>query len=155
MNQLREREQYRLLRKGATDATAASSSAIRTPRASSHDDITGEIKQNASVRTIVIPGEIGAKYSQKYVHKRDEWQRWYGLRNTVESSYSHMRDSTQEDLENSESGVVGGTPSATSRQRLSSQAANIRNFMALREGAARKLLARRARLSTRLTTSWA
>ncbi|WP_207455453.1 hypothetical protein [Desertivibrio insolitus] len=133
VNQLREREQYRLLRKGRVRPNGSQQFSYPDPNSViAYDEITGEIKANASARTIVIPSEVGAKYSQKYVHKSDKWQRWYGLRNTVESSYSHMKDSTKEDLENSAKRRSRGNTFAYLAAALIVAAANIRKIIAFR-----------------------
>jgi hypothetical protein len=126
---LKLRELYRLKPKGQRRPDGSQQYMYPDPRTYVRvDTVTGEVLPPLTKRTVVIPLEVGLKYGQKYVFKGARWRGLYALRNTVESSYSYMKNSATEDLANPQKRQKRGNTFAFLAMAISVASANLRRI---------------------------
>lgn len=94
-----------------------------------YDELTGEILPPLNKRTVVIPYKQGLKYGQKFVFESAKWKTWYGLRSTVEGSYSHVKDTQTEALGNPANRRKRGNTFAYLAATLAVASANVRKLL--------------------------
>ncbi|MFP7761839.1 hypothetical protein [Marisediminicola sp. LYQ85] len=125
-----QRATYRLKRKGRIRPDGSQQYFYPDPTSYQVvDRHTGELAKPVGKSTVVIPREAGLKYKQHYLHGSAEWQGWYSLRNTVEGSYSHLKDAMKEDLGNPAKRRKRGNTFAFLAMALIVASANTRKFL--------------------------
>lgn len=101
-----QRSKYRLKPRGRHDENGSRQYFYPTGLDSiDFDMVTGEqFDVVIPGKTVKIPGTIGTdnqlhiKYGQEFEYKSEKWRRWYGLRNTIESVNSRVKDPQREGL---------------------------------------------------------
>lgn len=104
-DKLQARTKYQLKRKGRPDADGYQRFLLPDPAGYIPADvITGEVVAYPASKTVTIPAIVdknGAdKHRQLYPYKSAAWEKWYGLRATVEHQNGFLKAGTVSDLAN-------------------------------------------------------
>ncbi|WP_157000928.1 hypothetical protein [Agromyces laixinhei] len=140
---LREREPYRLRRRGARRPDGSQQYSFPPPEGYGigFDASTGEIIEPPKQKTVIVPFEVEAKWLQKYPHKSPEWAAYYGLRNTVEGVNNMLKGEKSTDIGNARKRAPRGNTFSALAVGLSIVALNLQKILAFyREQLAKKPL---------------
>jgi len=126
-----QRELYRLKPKGVRRPDGSQQYMYPDPaNFVCFDEITGEIIPPLKKRTVVIPFSVGLKFGQKFPFKSEKWKAWYALRSRVEGSYSHVKNTETENLDNAANRRKRGSTFAYLAATLAMVSANLRKILA-------------------------
>ncbi|AYF97233.1 hypothetical protein [Protaetiibacter intestinalis] len=99
--QLEARRDYQLVRFGRRDDRGFQRYKLPAPdRYFAFDELTGQIKEKPTVKTVSIPLKVGLRWGQKHPYKSPEWYTAYALRSTIERKNSQLKHTTFEDIDN-------------------------------------------------------
>lgn len=93
------------------------------------DAHTGEIIEPIRKKTVILSVEMGLKHGQRFPYKTRKWRKWHGLRNTVEASYSFMKDPGKEDLGTAAKRLARGMTFGYLAATLAVVASNVRRVV--------------------------
>ncbi len=108
------------------------------------DLVTGVISASDCPKTISIPWEDGLKEAQLFPHRSPIWEAWYGMRNVIESTNAHIKDSNWEAIDDGGRRRARGNTFmylATTMAVVSSNVRKIHTFlMGMRKGVDKKIV---------------